>query len=83
MENIHPKKCRTFTAGFKLNVILLAKEKGNRAAGREYGVDENVVRRLRATEELKSFPRSKKANRGRKSRHPQLEDDLVAWIKSL
>lgn len=84
MENTNPKQRRRFTAGFKLNVIQLAKEKGNRAAGREYGIDASVIRRWRANEEkLKSLPKGKKANRGRKSRHPQLERDVVTCIKSL
>ncbi|KAG5285656.1 hypothetical protein AALO_G00005910 [Alosa alosa] len=77
-------KRRPFTARYKLDAIQLAKEKGNRAAGREYGIDESVIRRWRANEEkLRSFPEDKKANRGHSSHHPQLEQDLVSWIKSL
>uniref|UniRef100_A0A3P9AAF4 HTH CENPB-type domain-containing protein n=1 Tax=Esox lucius TaxID=8010 RepID=A0A3P9AAF4_ESOLU len=78
------KTRRPFTAGFKFSVIKIAKSKGNRAAGREFGVDESIIRRWRANEELlQALPRNKKANRGKKCQHPAIEQDLVKWIRSL
>ena len=37
----------TYTASFKLQVVAHAEATGNRVAGREYGVNESVVRRWR------------------------------------
>ncbi|KFM62235.1 hypothetical protein X975_15600, partial [Stegodyphus mimosarum] len=49
-----PKRHRSYTAGFKLNVISRAEQIGNIAAAREFEVDERCIRRWRTEkEELK------------------------------
>ena len=42
--NMPPTKRRSYTAAFKLQVILHAEEHGNRAAGRQFGIGEAPVR---------------------------------------
>ena len=37
-------KRMSYTTGFKLKVVELAMKNGNRSAGREYGVNEKLVR---------------------------------------
>ena len=37
----------TYTAAFKLQVVAHAEATGNRVAGREFGVNESVIRRWR------------------------------------
>ena len=66
--------CRSYTAVFKLQVISYAKEHGNRAAGRKFDVDESNVRKWRRNkEDIKKMPSMKKARRGKKAQHPELE----------
>ena len=61
----------SYPAGFKLKVVQFAEENGNRAAGREYTVDERYVRRCRSDiKKLKSTPRSKRAEQGRNFMYP-------------
>ncbi|KFM63799.1 Pogo transposable element with KRAB, partial [Stegodyphus mimosarum] len=77
-----PKRHRSYTAGFKLNVISRAEQIGNRAAAREFEVDERCIRRWRTEkEELKNMPQQKRAKRSGTVRWPNLEDDLADWIK--
>ena len=42
----------SYTTGFKLKVVMFAKENGNRAAGREFKVDERCIRRWRGQERV-------------------------------
>ena len=52
----------SYSAWLKLKVVLLANENGNRAAGRQFNVDEKYVRRWRAQENtLRKAPRKKRA----------------------
>ena len=37
-------KRRSYTASYKLQVIEVAKQKGNRAAGRQFSLDESTIR---------------------------------------
>ena len=39
-----PKRRKSYTAGFKLEVLKRAEEIGNRAAGREFEIDESMIR---------------------------------------
>ena len=74
-------KRRSYTAAFKLQVILHAEEHGNRAAGRQFGIGEAPVRDWRkAKDSLRTTKKTKKANRGHKPRWPQLEDKLETWV---
>ena len=43
-KRLSPKKRRSYTVNYKLKVIEVAKLKGNRAAGREYLLDESTIR---------------------------------------
>lgn len=72
---------KSYTAKFKLSVVAYATEHGNRAAGREFNVSEKIVRDWRkAGNLLRSMKGTKKADRGKKARWPQLEDRLRTWI---
>lgn len=73
---------RSFTNARKLEVVAVAKKKGNRAAAREAGVVESMVRRWRLHEDkIKSMCPQLRANgRGMKCRWPDLERELVSWI---
>ena len=35
--------CASYTAGFKLKVVLFAEQNGNRPAGRNFSIDEKCV----------------------------------------
>ncbi|KFM65154.1 Pogo transposable element with KRAB, partial [Stegodyphus mimosarum] len=77
-----PKRNRSYTAGFKLNVISCAEQIGNRAAAREFEVNERCIPRWRNEKELlKNMPQQKRAKRSGTVRRPNLEDDLANWIK--
>ena len=52
-------KCASYTAVFKLKVIETAEKCGNRAVGREYSVNEKLVRDWRKKAELKAPPRKR------------------------
>ena len=52
----------SYTASFKLRVVAYAVEKGNRAAGKQFNVDESCVRRWRSQRgKLVETPRNKRA----------------------
>lgn len=77
-----PKRHRSYTSSFKLNVVSRAEQIGNRAAGREFEIDERCVRRWRAEKkELEKMPQQKRARRSGTVRWPALEQDLLLWIK--
>lgn len=77
-----PKRHRSYTSTFKLNVVSRAEQIGNRAAGREFEIDERCVRRWRAEKkELEKMPQQKRARRSGTVRWPALEQDLLLWIK--
>ena len=73
----------SYTAAFKLKVVLFAEQNGNRASGRNFSVDEKCVWRWRSQKEnLKKMPRSRHAKRGKSAQFPELEEDPTAWITS-
>ena len=75
-----PKR-KSYTAGFKLQVIKFAKEKGNRAAGREFDVGETSAREWRKDEkELKKLNPRKRARQGGKPKWPHLEVLMMDMI---
>ena len=50
----------SYCASFKLRVVAFAVDKGNRAAGKQFNVDESCVRRWRSQrEKLLETPRNK------------------------
>ena len=76
-----PPKRRSYTAGFKLQVVKYAAEKGNRPAEREFGVSEKLVRDwCKAEATLVSMKKTKRANRGLKARWPELEQRVHTWV---
>ena len=71
----------SYTAAFKLRVIAYAVSHGNRAAGRQFSIDESCVRRWRAQRErLQKIPRNKRAERFRPAAFPDIEKEVAAWI---
>ncbi|XP_039542041.1 uncharacterized protein LOC120489360 isoform X2 [Pimephales promelas] len=72
-----------YDAAFKLKAIDLAAEKGNRAAARELGLNESMIRRWKQQrEELTQCKKTTKAFRGNKSRWPELENELEDWVNT-
>uniref|UniRef100_A0A8C4RS32 HTH CENPB-type domain-containing protein n=1 Tax=Erpetoichthys calabaricus TaxID=27687 RepID=A0A8C4RS32_ERPCA len=73
---------QSYTAKFKLEMITYAKELGNRAAERKFGPTECVIRKWRkAKSTIKEMRKVKRANRGSKAHHPNLEKALIKWIE--
>ena len=71
----------SYPALFKLKVIKRAEETNNCVAGREFGVNEKLVRDWRKSKAtLQSLPKSKKALRFGPSPFSRLEKDLNDWI---
>lgn len=71
----------SYSVGFKLNVVQYAKEHGNRAAGRNFGISESCARRWQKMEEtLRKLPYDKRALRGGKTKFPELEKQMQDWI---
>ena len=74
---------KSYTAEHKLEVIAYAKEHGNRAAGRQYGVGEASVHDWKkAEEELKMLQPQKRARCGQSVKWPILEDNLASWVRA-
>ena len=75
------KRLKSYDAAFKLKVTAYAEEHGNRAAGREFCINESMVRRWRKQkDELKKTKKTKKAFRGAKARWPALEEKVELWV---
>ena len=71
----------SYTAAFKLRVIAYAVSHGNRAAGRQFSIDESCVRRWRLQRErLQKIPRNKRAERFQPPAFPEIEKEVAAWI---
>ena len=65
-----------------MEVIKYAKEHGNQAAERQFGPTECVIRKWRKAEStIKEMRKMKRANRGSKAHHPNLEKALIKWIQ--
>uniref|UniRef100_A0A8C9YEP1 HTH CENPB-type domain-containing protein n=1 Tax=Sander lucioperca TaxID=283035 RepID=A0A8C9YEP1_SANLU len=72
-----------YDAAFKLKAIDLAVGKGNRAAARELGLNESMIRHWKQQlEELTQCKKTTKAFRGKKSRWPELENELEDWVNT-
>lgn len=74
---------QSFTAEQKLKIIAVAKEIGNRAAGRRHDVDESCIRQWRALRQrLKSANRdSRSCHRPKTGTYPQLKIKLTSSIE--
>uniref|UniRef100_K7G812 HTH CENPB-type domain-containing protein n=1 Tax=Pelodiscus sinensis TaxID=13735 RepID=K7G812_PELSI len=72
---------KSYTADFKLYVVTYSKDNGNRAAGRKYSMNEKSVWEWRKEEaELENLHPRKRAQRGKKAKWPNLEENLLKWI---
>lgn len=75
------KKRVSYTAEFKLKVVTSAEKTGNRAAGREFNVDESNIRLWRRNKKtLESCKKKQRSRRYGTPTWPALEDDLHHWI---
>uniref|UniRef100_A0AAQ4PK96 HTH CENPB-type domain-containing protein n=2 Tax=Gasterosteus aculeatus TaxID=69293 RepID=A0AAQ4PK96_GASAC len=76
-----PTKRHAYNAEFKLKAISHAQEHGNRAAAREFNINESMVRKWRKYEdELRQVKKTTQSFRGNKARWPQLEDKVEQWV---
>ena len=75
------KKRHAYEAAFKLKAIRHAIEHGNRAAAREFQVNESMVRKWRKQEDtLRQIKKTKQSVLGHKVRWPLLEDKIEQWV---
>ena len=72
-----------YSASFKLQVVKFASDNSiNSAASRKFGIDEKLVRDWRRKiDNIKSLPKTKCADRGRKCQWPELEKKVVEWVE--
>ena len=76
-----PFKRHAYDAEFKLKAISHAVEHGNRAAAREFNINESMVRKWRKQQDdLRQVKKTKQSFQGNKARWPQLEDKLEQWV---
>uniref|UniRef100_A0AAX7V4G9 Brinker DNA-binding domain-containing protein n=1 Tax=Astatotilapia calliptera TaxID=8154 RepID=A0AAX7V4G9_ASTCA len=74
-------KRHAYEAQFKLKAISYAEEHGNRAAAREFKINESMVRKWRKLEnKLRQVKKTQLSFRGHKARWPELEERLERWI---
>lgn len=78
---------RTFTPAFKLQVIKRAEEDTNKAAAREFNIEDKMVREWRKQKEkLEALPphklQRKMGSSGLRPLLPELEKTLVDWIQT-
>ena len=72
-----------YSASFKLQVVKFASDNSNNsAASRKFGIDNKLVRDWRGKiDNIKSLPKTKCADRGRKCQWPELEKKVVEWVE--
>ncbi|KAJ8280487.1 hypothetical protein GJAV_G00055280 [Gymnothorax javanicus] len=76
-----PVKRHAYDADFKLKAISHAVEHGNRAAAREFNINESMVRKWRKQEDdLRQVKKTTQSFRGNNARWPQLEDKIEQWV---
>ncbi|KAF4092990.1 hypothetical protein AMELA_G00027190 [Ameiurus melas] len=76
-----PIKRHAYDAEFKLKAISHAEEHGNRAAAREFNINESMVRKWRKQQDdLRQVKKTKQSFRGNKARWLHLEDKLEQWV---
>ena len=75
------KQRTAYTTKEKLAAIKFAETHGNRAAQREYGINESNIREwCKKKNRLAKLPKSKMADRGSKAHHPALEEELMVFV---
>ena len=72
-----------YSASFKLQVVKFASDNSNNsAASWKFGIDEKLVRDWgRKIDNIKSLPKTKCADRGRKYQWPELKKKVVEWVE--
>ena len=73
-----------YSASFKLQVVKFASDNSNNysAASRKFGIDEKLVQDWRRKiDNIKSLPKTKCADCGRKCQWPELEKKVVEWVE--
>ncbi|ESO82447.1 hypothetical protein LOTGIDRAFT_176286 [Lottia gigantea] len=71
-----------YTTKEKLNVIAFAEAHGNRAAGREFNINESNIMSWRSERgSLLEMPKTKCAIRGRKALFPEVEAEVLTLIE--
>ena len=72
-----------YSASFKLQVVKFASDNSNNsAASQKFGIYEKLVRDWRRKiDNIKSLPKTKCADRGRKCQWPELEKKVVEWVE--
>ena len=72
-----------YSASFKLQVVKFASDNSNNsAASRKFDIDKKLVRDWRRKiDNIKSLPKTKCADRGRKCQWPELEKKVVEWVE--
>lgn len=74
-------KRHAYEAQLKLKAISYAEEHGNRAAAREFKINESMVRKWRKLKnELRQVKKTQLSFRGHQARWPELEERLEQWI---
>ena len=79
-------KRKSYSIGFKLEAIDLAKVSGNRKIAAKFGVDESMIRRWRKQEKsfLEMSNKSRKTKqRYRQPRYPLLDLEIMKWVLAL
>ena len=72
---------RAFTAKEKLAAVAYAEAHGNRAAGREFTIDESCIRQWRKQKSrLQAMPRKKQADRGSAEKFAQIEEKVLEFV---
>jgi len=81
MEGGSTSRRKSYTAQFKLEVVEVAKEKGNREAGRLFNVGESRVREWQKAETvLKILHKRKRVMRFRRCLWPTIEKKMYDWV---
>ncbi|XP_038139413.1 chromobox protein homolog 1b isoform X1 [Cyprinodon tularosa] len=81
LTTLKMEKRHAYEAQFKLKAISYAEEHGNRAAAREFKINESMVRKWRKLEnKLRQVKKTQRSFRGNKARWPELEERLERWI---
>ena len=71
----------SYTASFKIRGLAFALHKGNRAAGKQFNVEESCVRCWQSQwEKLLETPRNKRALQGHSTAFLELEKEVAEWI---
>ena len=75
------KQRTAYTTKEKLAAIRFAKAHGNKAAQREFSINESNIRDWRKKKDrLEKLPKSKMADKGSKAHHPVLKEELMSFV---